>query len=588
MFGRNLIHSPQSYTNPDGTLIVTSIFLTIQGEGPFAGEPALFLRLKGCNLQCSFCFVGNTPITMSDGTKKRIADIKVGDVVLSWDGEQFVDKKVTKLYQSVNNDLYRIVAGTKKIYVTGEHPFLTSTRGWVEAKDLSTSDILVNFSPSDHMKRFNSNKDGLSHMSEEKRNEASIRLKNLWDDPTFRANNTERMKNSNPMKDPDTALKGYLSRETAIKSGLEVKFEKICKGLPIKFIGDGNGLTVAHKIPDFVVEDQNKVIEIWASDALWSSYRDDAWIQQRKSLFNKHGFEVLFIPLSQSEMKIVNHVNIREKVAQFIHNGVKVESVTYVGNDDKVIARLYGSSAAERIVYNFEVEDTHTYIAHGMVVHNCDTYFDSGDELTYDQILDRFENAVNNFYIPIGQKPIVPQLLVITGGEPTLQFKNLEPFLKLLNRSGCKTQIETNGVLYRDFPEGTTVVCSPKINEKTGKYIQPKPEMLKRIDVLKFVVSADPKSPYNDIPEFALEWAKHKGNNHLYVSPMNCYLNPPEKVGGNASLEMRSEVDERISFWTPNLLDPVQNQKNHEHAAYLAMKYSCKLNLQTHLYASMP
>lgn len=218
----------------------------------------------------------------------------------------------------------------------------------------------------------------------------------------------------------------------------------------------------------------------------------------------------------------------------------------------------------------------------------CDTYFDSGDELTHEQIVDKIADTVSNFYNGIGQRPVVPDLLVITGGEPTLQFKNLEPFLKILNLAGCKTQIETNGVLYRNFPEGTTVVCSPKINEKTGKYIQPKPEMLERIDVLKFVVSADPNSPYHDIPSFATEWARKKGRTNLYVSPMNCYLNPPQKVGGNASLEMRSEVDERISFWTPNLLDPVQNQKNHEHAAYLAMKHSCKLNLQMHLYASMP
>lgn len=36
-------------------LQVNSIFQTIQGEGPFTGHPAIFIRLAGCNLQCPKC-----------------------------------------------------------------------------------------------------------------------------------------------------------------------------------------------------------------------------------------------------------------------------------------------------------------------------------------------------------------------------------------------------------------------------------------------------------------------------------------------------------------------------------------------------
>lgn len=39
----------------DGIVQVHSVFHTIQGEGPFTGHPAVFVRLAGCNLQCPAC-----------------------------------------------------------------------------------------------------------------------------------------------------------------------------------------------------------------------------------------------------------------------------------------------------------------------------------------------------------------------------------------------------------------------------------------------------------------------------------------------------------------------------------------------------
>ena len=42
--------------NSQGDLRVSEIFgPTIQGEGPSVGKPAVFLRLAGCNLDCSWC-----------------------------------------------------------------------------------------------------------------------------------------------------------------------------------------------------------------------------------------------------------------------------------------------------------------------------------------------------------------------------------------------------------------------------------------------------------------------------------------------------------------------------------------------------
>lgn len=53
-------------------LDIHSIFHTIQGEGPFSGTPAVFIRLSGCNLQCKFC----------DTDYSKTATMRVTDIVM--------------------------------------------------------------------------------------------------------------------------------------------------------------------------------------------------------------------------------------------------------------------------------------------------------------------------------------------------------------------------------------------------------------------------------------------------------------------------------------------------------------------------
>lgn len=82
-----------------GWVDVSEIFYTIQGEGPFAGTPAVFVRLAGCNLQCPGCD--------TDYTSNRVRMSPNG--VLSAVLEQFI---------------YRFPQfGTKLVVITGGEPF---------------------------------------------------------------------------------------------------------------------------------------------------------------------------------------------------------------------------------------------------------------------------------------------------------------------------------------------------------------------------------------------------------------------------------------------------------------------------------
>jgi 7-carboxy-7-deazaguanine synthase len=236
----------------------------------------------------------------------------------------------------------------------------------------------------------------------------------------------------------------------------------------------------------------------------------------------------------------------------------------------------------------------------------CDTYFDSGDWRDFTSLLEEADMVIEDFFkqhnltTPTwAQGKAKKIVLVITGGEPSLQ-NNLAAFLKIAQPYFQHTQIESNGIsLLSDIPDSTTLVVSPKCLEKNGsvvRYLEPNVKMLERADYLKFVMSAPENTqycPYSEIPQWAHHWATETGK-QVFVSPMNIYKQEPQRVksirdqGRHLSLAERSDINEVISFWEPDLLDLKMNQRNHEYAAEYCMKSGFILNLQIHLFASLP
>lgn len=98
----------------------------------------------GCVYNCSYCVTLDTLITTPTGLKKA-GEIQEGDQVISFslDIEKVETDLVTVIGQRDTDELYVIEVDGQSVTVTGEHPFYTKNRGWVEAKHLTEDDELL-------------------------------------------------------------------------------------------------------------------------------------------------------------------------------------------------------------------------------------------------------------------------------------------------------------------------------------------------------------------------------------------------------------------------------------------------------------
>jgi len=114
------------------TLKVTEIFSSVQGEGPNIGLPAIFLRLSGCNLSCSFC---DTKYALTEGKELTVEEVSL---------------QIQKLQRGMS------YSGGKRLIITGGEPlcqqeeltkFLSIVKqpmtGFIEFVEIETNGTIV-------------------------------------------------------------------------------------------------------------------------------------------------------------------------------------------------------------------------------------------------------------------------------------------------------------------------------------------------------------------------------------------------------------------------------------------------------------
>jgi organic radical activating enzyme len=104
------------------TLKISEIFFSIQGEGLRQGEPTIFIRFAGCNLECSFCdtkfaWQGGRPYTAAQVVEKvrRLRDRFPARWVCLTGGEPLL-QNLRQLVRLLKKEKLKIQVETNAIY----------------------------------------------------------------------------------------------------------------------------------------------------------------------------------------------------------------------------------------------------------------------------------------------------------------------------------------------------------------------------------------------------------------------------------------------------------------------------------------
>jgi len=365
------------------------------------------------------CLTGDTKVLISDGTEKTIKEIvdnKLNVEVVSFDekSKKFVNKKVVDWYKrdSSLSDWNRITCrnSTKvgSVTATKEHPFYTS-EGWVSTEELKDSDkvygigkaitkegkqALLGMYLGDGWSQNNGYSFYFSHSIKQEDYMLSI-CKALETNPSYRiakngfGKGLVNIRSGISLKRNNPELRKFLKNKKKVTREILEKLGDV--GLAFWYMDDGS-LAKDKRYPDYykarlhtegfskkeidVIVDFFNSINIKAI-AYKNSYYENMDLGWTICIDRKDG-DVFFKKIAPyihksmdyklpDKYRSVNKKDWNFMEIKMIERDVevrKLDSYTVSENNRKGI--LY----KER--YDIKVEDTHSFIANGFIVHNCD------------------------------------------------------------------------------------------------------------------------------------------------------------------------------------------------------------------------
>lgn len=338
-------------------------------------------------------------------------------------------------------------------------------------------------------------------------------------DGEWRKHASARMLGSkNPMKKFENVLK-VIQRRKDRPTLMEKKFMALLElnnlASKVKYVGNGK-FWLGKKNPDFLIEGENKVIEL--IDSTMPGRDAATYSMERKSAFEKDNYKCLVLDWAQKAPRCEQSRNARlvQSVQGFIHNGAIVRKVKEID-----LCTLPGVQRNQlQTSYKITCEPHPNYIVGQVVHHNCDTLevWKRGNPFSFKELVAKWKEEQWHDKLVSGHSH-----LIITGGSPLMQQKELALFLSTYKgkRQFPYVEIETECVL-KPKPEIDQYVNQYNVSPKLQNSGMPE---IKRVrpDTIKFHAK-DPRSYF----KFVVETEKCvQEMEDTYIIP---YKIPPSRV----------------------------------------------------------
>ena len=354
------------------------------------------------------CLTSNALINTPTNSKK-ISNLKVGDLVLAWNGQSIVSQPIVDIIVRAVpiSELLKVTfqretsrknvrAGTFSLICTKEHIFWNSDNGPIEAQMLQVGQELYEIT--EHELRILTNN---RHRAEikEKNSQRMIEWNQNFDhsslpqnqrgyvckDPMIKKNKISRAskRNWNSLEYIKKWQEGMKNRDFTKPTSIEQKFISLFEEHNVAARWSAGKIWIQSSTgpvsPDFIVPGKKKCIEVYTKKMpLFMQDRSDTsqYIEQRSKQLLSAGYEPLFLAIEDIDDSL-------EKVQNFIHNGMKVISIEEISSLNQNSLRGCKRSGKDVLVYDLKLQEgAHVYFSQRVGSHNCGSAIASSSLVT--------------------------------------------------------------------------------------------------------------------------------------------------------------------------------------------------------------